>query len=49
MFLTVCRTQAEASFPLQLTGAYRLEGATSADHLAVSCNHNEQFLDHSNP
>ena len=38
-FLTACRKEAKPSFPLRLTGAYRLEGAAFAQRLAARRNH----------
>ena len=38
MFLAACGKEATTSSPLQLTGAYRCEGATLASRLAASRN-----------
>ena len=39
VFLTACRKDAEATSPLPLPGPYRLEGGTSSDPLAASCDY----------
>ena len=39
LFLTTCRKEAKTIFPLQLTRAVRLEGATLANRLAASRNY----------
>ena len=47
-FLTACRKEAKSSFPLQLTGAYRLEGQHLARSLAASHNHKHSWVSLSN-
>ena len=42
--LTTCRKGTRARFPLQLTGASRLEDTTSANHLAASHNYIHPWL-----
>ena len=42
--ITACRREAKPSFPLPLTGTYRLEGATFANRLAISRNYQHSWV-----
>ena len=46
IFLTTCRKEAEASFPLPLTGPYRLGSATLSNRLAASRSYNSELPTH---